>query len=666
MLKLKKSRYVFKHVSGMEAPAASFLRLKTKMCSVLLIISMIFCWFAPVGISAEEQIHTVWTGEDIPITDISTDSAVDTSTVTPPAVQPQEPIMIGEQDFSLTIDDKSYAKKRTAEFTVLNNQAQALAVQGASVRLSIWKLPDNEVLSAESLKAQEPLAAIALEQTLALDQKLAWTINPADYINAYGTYCLGAVLITPDGEEHGVLAFTEFEVSVKYTVSTVKASKKLKKNAQFTASVSGVQSPFDVKSITFHFYDADGKEVYACKAAKNGKNYKKQISFKAFDYTFGTYSMKTVLTDKKEIESEISSIGELDLFQVQKGQITVRKKIGNAVVKLKKVSILGNLKKVQFTWYRKKNGKKEKEQSIKAEGNTAPYKAKLAFDEKGSYTVCAYATTTWGKQVLVGETSFEVTEKDFGKNGWYYEKYNGKKYKFYYENNQKVTDLTNILGIKESTTTNINNFYIEVNREANCVTIYAYNEETSSYDIPVKTCTVSVGRDTWSTSGSGSLSTNTSFTPLGDFSICTNGTSPKYTLKPMYEPDGSIVYARWASHVVGNVYFHAVAVGSQSHYALSPYTYNKLGTAASAGCIRMTVSDAKWIYDYVSVGSKVTVVKGNTSKPGPLGKNKTIKVSSSIHYDPTDPDVPDSRKKSDYSAGRISGYMKKDGTKVGY
>lgn len=78
----------------------------------------------------------------------------------------------------------------------------------------------------------------------------------------------------------------------------------------------------------------------------------------------------------------------------------------------------------------------------------------------------------------------------------------------------------------------------------------------------------------------------------------------------MNEPDGSTVYARWASHVVGNVYFHAIAVGSKSHYALNPTTYNKLGSAASAGCIRMTVADAKWLYDYVAVGSQVKIAKG--------------------------------------------------------
>ena len=89
----------------------------------------------------------------------------------------------------------------------------------------------------------------------------------------------------------------------------------------------------------------------------------------------------------------------------------------------------------------------------------------------------------------------------------------------------------------------------------------------------------------------------------------------------MGEPDGSTVYARWASHVVGNVYFHAIAVGSQSHYALRASNYNKLGSAASAGCIRMTVADAKWLYDYAAVGSSVKIEKGNKA----LALKKSLK-----------------------------------------
>ena len=245
------------------------------------------------------------------------------------------------------------------------------------------------------------------------------------------------------------------------------------------------------------------------------------------------------------------------------------------------------------------------------------------------------------------------------KNGWVYEKYNGKDYKFYYENGKKLTDLTSKVSL--------NRLFIELNRAAGVTTVYAYDTETRSYCIPVKAFAVSVGRNVSSNSTSKGLTLNSSFTPLGTYSVCSNGVAVKYSLKPMHEPDGSTVYARWATHIVGNVYFHAVAVGSRSHKALNYKSYNKLGSPASAGCIRMTVADAKWIYDHAGTGTEVKIVKGSAKTPGPLGKPSTIKIKSSkVKYDPTDPAISDSAKAKDYKAKRISGYMKKNGTKVGY
>ena len=181
---------------------------------------------------------------------------------------------------------------------------------------------------------------------------------------------------------------------------------------------------------------------------------------------------------------------------------------------------------------------------------------KVANEDKGKFKLVVYAYTAWGKKVYLNEETYRLRKKDLGKNGWFYEKYNGKKYKFYYVNNVKQTDLTKILKLEKSSSSNTNKFYIEINRAASAVTIYYYNEKTGKYDIPVKTCSVSVGADTWTNAGTGGLHEHSSYTPLGTYTICTNGQSVKYTLKPMHEPDGSTVYARWATHFVGNVYFH--------------------------------------------------------------------------------------------------------------
>ncbi|HBA96799.1 MAG TPA: hypothetical protein DCZ23_01695, partial [Lachnospiraceae bacterium] len=61
--------------------------------------------------------------------------------------------------------------------------------------------------------------------------------------------------------------------------------------------------------------------------------------------------------------------------------------------------------------------------------------------------------------------------------------YGGREYKLYYKDNKLVTDLTNILGLKKTG----NKLYVEVNRAAGCVTVYAYDKDKKAYIIPVKT-----------------------------------------------------------------------------------------------------------------------------------------------------------------------------------
>ena len=62
------------------------------------------------------------------------------------------------------------------------------------------------------------------------------------------------------------------------------------------------------------------------------------------------------------------------------------------------------------------------------------------------------------------------------------------------------------------------------------------------------------------------------------------------------------------------------------------------GEMASMGCIRLTVEDAKWIYENCEAG---TVVEFYASEdPGPLGKPEATKISDYEdlrNWDPTDP-----------------------------
>ncbi len=99
------------------------------------------------------------------------------------------------------------------------------------------------------------------------------------------------------------------------------------------------------------------------------------------------------------------------------------------------------------------------------------------------------------------------------------------------------------------------------------------------------------------------------------------------------------VYGQYCTHITEDILFHSVYY--KDNYKKNTQVtsqFNLLGSAASHGCIRLSVMDAKWIYDNCKVGTKVTVYRSSTS--GPLGKPKPIKVSQSryAYWDPTDPD----------------------------
>lgn len=151
-------------------------------------------------------------------------------------------------------------------------------------------------------------------------------------------------------------------------------------------------------------------------------------------------------------------------------------------------------------------------------------------------------------------------------------------------------------------------YSITVNKATNCVTVYQGDE-------PVKAFICSVGKN-----GS---------TPSGTFK-----TSDKYQWRALY----GNVYGQYATRITGHILFHSVYYKSQNKNTLQYGEYNKLGTAASAGCIRLAVKDCKWIYDNCPSGTTVRIINSGTD---PLPRPKSIMLTEKSKYptwDPTDPD----------------------------
>lgn len=156
-------------------------------------------------------------------------------------------------------------------------------------------------------------------------------------------------------------------------------------------------------------------------------------------------------------------------------------------------------------------------------------------------------------------------------------------------------------------------YYIKVNYTANVVTIYS-KDSSGKYTKPVKAMVCSTG---------------TATPKSGVYKM-----SNKYR---WHELNGG-VYGQYCSRITGHILFHSVPYVTSSPDTLKYTAYDKLGTSASAGCVRLTVADALWIYNNCPSGTYVEFY--SSTNPGPLGKPSAQKISSNVacrNWDPTDP-----------------------------
>lgn len=157
-------------------------------------------------------------------------------------------------------------------------------------------------------------------------------------------------------------------------------------------------------------------------------------------------------------------------------------------------------------------------------------------------------------------------------------------------------------------------YYIMVNIETNTVNIYSSDDE-GVFNVPVRAMICSTGDDT--------------------------PTSGVYTLgwRLRWQTLFGGVYGQYVTQIVGNILFHSVPYtvnGDPS--TLEYWEFDQLGTSCSAGCVRLQVTDAKWIYD--NMYSIVGVEFYSSSDPGPLGKPSAPLISDNERcrgWDPTDP-----------------------------
>lgn len=158
-------------------------------------------------------------------------------------------------------------------------------------------------------------------------------------------------------------------------------------------------------------------------------------------------------------------------------------------------------------------------------------------------------------------------------------------------------------------------YAIKINRQENIVTVYTLGDD-GYYSNPVRAMRCSVSPD--------------GETPLGLFNI-----SAKWEWLALF----NYSYGQYVSQIEGDTLFHSVPYTNTTKDSLETWEFNKLGTAASLGCIRLCVADTKWIYDNCEAGTYVNIF--DSDYYGPLGRPVPVtrlEDTENEGWDPTDMD----------------------------
>ncbi|MGN1451131.1 MAG: L,D-transpeptidase [Eubacteriales bacterium] len=164
-------------------------------------------------------------------------------------------------------------------------------------------------------------------------------------------------------------------------------------------------------------------------------------------------------------------------------------------------------------------------------------------------------------------------------------------------------------------------YYVKVNVLRNTITVYG-KDENGFHTVPLRAMVCSTGSDT---------------PQSGIYSLSYQGQWPWLRLF-------GNVNGRYCTQITGNILFHSVpylTYGDKG--SLEYWEFDKLGTSASMGCVRLILSDAIWIYNNMRQIAGVEFYSDPV--PGPLGKPVAPKISENEacrNWDPsdTDPESP--------------------------
>ena len=137
-------------------------------------------------------------------------------------------------------------------------------------------------------------------------------------------------------------------------------------------------------------------------------------------------------------------------------------------------------------------------------------------------------------------------------------------------------------------------FEVDINNQV--VKVWKYNEATQDYTDLDRAFLCATGTKSYPT-------------PLGTFVL------PGRTARWSTFPTWGGGYAQYWTKIDDSIAFHSVLYENSDTSTLKESSLTSLGKRGSHGCIRLTVADARWIYDHVRDGMTVYIHEDAASDP---------------------------------------------------
>ncbi len=156
-------------------------------------------------------------------------------------------------------------------------------------------------------------------------------------------------------------------------------------------------------------------------------------------------------------------------------------------------------------------------------------------------------------------------------------------------------------------------YFFEVDINNQVVKVWKYNEETKDYTDLDRSFLCATGTKKYPT-------------PLGTFVL--SGRTARWCEFPTWGGGK----AQYWTRIDDSIAFHSVLYSTNDEMALNVSSLTGLGKRGSHGCIRLTVADAKWIFEHVKKGMRVYIHEDGISdpelryaiKPGELNKKNML------------------------------------------